>query len=54
MITEPAGVRVLVVGPHDLVTTSMVAALQTHGLRVQEWGGETARVWLRHRQLSRA
>jgi two-component system nitrate/nitrite response regulator NarL len=42
MITVHTGVRVLVVGPHDLVTTSMIAALQTHGFSVQEWSGEAA------------
>lgn len=37
-----AGAHVLVVGPHDLVTTSMIAALRTRGFHVQERNGEAA------------
>jgi two-component system, NarL family, nitrate/nitrite response regulator NarL len=38
MLAVHTAVRVLVVGPHDLVTTAVVAALRTHGLHTQEWG----------------
>lgn len=33
---------VLVVGPHDLTTTSLVAALRAHRLPVQEWNDRSA------------
>jgi DNA-binding NarL/FixJ family response regulator len=41
-LSRIAGPRVLVVGPHDLVTTSMIAALRTRGFHAQERNGETA------------
>lgn len=42
MIAVHSDVHVLVVGPHDLVTTSVIAALRAHGFRVWEWGGDAA------------
>jgi hypothetical protein len=52
MITMHTGARVLV-GPHDLVTTSVVAALQTRGFRAQEWAAGCATRRARHRRPRR-